>query len=156
MAFLAVRNDKVVFVIPNSKIRLFKHIKKSLHRFDEFVIFVDIWSQITLSLFLWDFTSLKKLPKDMWFKVINYILILCNSCLKWILRIKVLGYYLVERLHACNFIKKRPWHRYFPVNFEKSLRTPFSQNTSGRRLLSILGEPQTLSQFNERWRKKPG
>ena len=26
---------------------------------------------------------------------------------------------------ACNFIKKRLWHRCFPVNFAKSLRTPF-------------------------------
>ena len=31
-----------------------------------------------------------------------------------------------------------PWHRCFPVNFAKFLRTPFSQNTSGRLLLSSL------------------
>ena len=36
---------------------------------------------------------------------------------------------------ACNFIKKRPWHRYFPVNFAKFLRTPFLQNTSGQLFL---------------------
>ena len=39
------------------------------------------------------------------------------------------------RPEACNFIKKRLWHRCFPVNFVKFLRTPFSQNTSGRLLL---------------------
>ena len=31
--------------------------------------------------------------------------------------------------------KKRLWHRCFPVNFEKFLRTSFLQNTSGRLLL---------------------
>ena len=34
-----------------------------------------------------------------------------------------------------NLLKKRLWHRCFPVNFVKFLRTPFSQNTSGRLLL---------------------
>ena len=39
---------------------------------------------------------------------------------------------------ACKFVKKeRLWHRCFLVNFAKFLRTPFSQNTSGRLLLSI-------------------
>ena len=28
-------------------------------------------------------------------------------------------------------LKKRPWHRCFPVNFANFLRTPFLQNTSG-------------------------
>ena len=32
-------------------------------------------------------------------------------------------------------LKKRLWHRCFPVNFVKFLRTPFLQNTSGRLLL---------------------
>ena len=32
--------------------------------------------------------------------------------------------------------KKRLWHTCFPVNFAKSLRTPFLQNTSGRLLLN--------------------
>ena len=32
-------------------------------------------------------------------------------------------------------LKKRLRHRCFPVNFEKFLRTPFSQNNSGRLLL---------------------
>ena len=33
--------------------------------------------------------------------------------------------------------KKRLWHRSFPVNFAKFLRTPFWQNTSGQLLLNI-------------------
>ena len=32
-------------------------------------------------------------------------------------------------------LKKKLWHRCFPVNFAKLLRTPFLQNTSGRLLL---------------------
>ena len=31
-----------------------------------------------------------------------------------------------------------PWHRCFPVNFAKFLRTPFLQNTSGRLLLYFI------------------
>ena len=33
-------------------------------------------------------------------------------------------------------LKKRLWHRCFPVNFAKFLRTPFSQNTS-KKLLQL-------------------
>ena len=33
-------------------------------------------------------------------------------------------------------LKKRLWHRCFPVNFAKFLRLPFLQNTSGRLLLT--------------------
>ena len=32
----------------------------------------------------------------------------------------------------------RLWHRYFPVNCAKFLRTPFLQNTSGRLFLALL------------------
>ena len=32
------------------------------------------------------------------------------------------------RLEACNFIKRRIWHRQFPVNFAKFLRTPILQS----------------------------
>ena len=35
------------------------------------------------------------------------------------------------KFKACNFIKKKLWHRCFSVNFAKILRTPFLQNTSG-------------------------
>ena len=34
-------------------------------------------------------------------------------------------------------LKKRLWHRYFPVSFVKFLRTPFLQNTSGCLLLEL-------------------
>ena len=34
-------------------------------------------------------------------------------------------------------LKKRLWHRCFPVNFVKFLRTPFLQNTPGRLLLNF-------------------
>ena len=38
-------------------------------------------------------------------------------------------------LRPATLLKKRLWHRRFPVNFAKLLRTPFLQNTSGRLLL---------------------
>ena len=42
------------------------------------------------------------------------------------------------KLQARPLLKKRLWHRCFPVNFAKFLRTPFLQNTSGRLLLFLL------------------
>ena len=36
-----------------------------------------------------------------------------------------------------NLLKNRLWHRCFPVNFAKFLRTPFLQNTSGQLLLYL-------------------
>ena len=41
-------------------------------------------------------------------------------------------------LRPTDLLKKRLWHRCFPVNFTKFLRTPFSQNASGRLLLYML------------------
>ena len=38
-------------------------------------------------------------------------------------------------LQACNFIKKRLQHRYFPVKFAKLLRTPILKNICKRLLL---------------------
>ena len=44
--------------------------------------------------------------------------------------------------HLClrpgTLLKKRLWHRCFPVNIVKLLRSPFLQNSSGRFLLCIL------------------
>ena len=37
----------------------------------------------------------------------------------------------VAGLRPSTLLKKRLWHRCFPVNLAKFLRTPFSQNTSG-------------------------
>ena len=39
-------------------------------------------------------------------------------------------------VQPATLLKKRLWHRCFPVNFAKILRTPFLQNTSGRLLLA--------------------
>ena len=39
-------------------------------------------------------------------------------------------------LRATTLLKKRLWHRGFPVNFVKFLRKSFLQNTSGRLLLN--------------------
>ena len=36
-----------------------------------------------------------------------------------------------SRPEPATLLKKRLWHRCFPVNFAKFLRTPFLQNTSG-------------------------
>ena len=43
----------------------------------------------------------------------------------------------VAGLRSATLLKKRLWHRCFPVNFPKFLRRTFLQNTSGRLLLSI-------------------
>ena len=41
----------------------------------------------------------------------------------------------LTKLQAATLFKKRYWHRCFPVNFAKFLRTTFLKNTSGRPLL---------------------
>ena len=43
----------------------------------------------------------------------------------------------VAGLMPATLLKKILWHRCFPVNFSKLLRTPFEQNTSRRLLLLI-------------------
>ena len=47
---------------------------------------------------------------------------------------------------SATLFKKRPWHRCFPVNFVKFLRTPFLQNTSGQ----LLQFPADFVTFNEK------
>ena len=37
----------------------------------------------------------------------------------------------VLELRPATLLKKKLWHRCFPMNFAKFLRTPFSYNTSG-------------------------
>ena len=44
----------------------------------------------------------------------------------------------VSGLWPATLLKRRLWHRCFPVNFTKFLRTPFLQNTYGRLLLLSL------------------
>ena len=43
-----------------------------------------------------------------------------------------------------SLLKKRLWQRCFPVNFEKILRTPFSQNTFGWLLLNRAQRPRNF------------
>ena len=43
--------------------------------------------------------------------------------------------YLFNKVAGATLLKKSLWHRCFPVNFAKFLRTPFLQNTSGKLLL---------------------
>ena len=67
------------------------------------------------------------------------------SIIKGVLRnfVKFTGKHLCQSLffnkvagvRPATLLKKRLWHRCFPVNFAKFLRTPFLQNTSGRLLL---------------------
>ena len=67
------------------------------------------------------------------------------SVKKGVLRnfVKIIGKHLsqslffnkVAGLGPATLFKKRLWHRCFPVNFAKFLRTPFLPNTSGRLLL---------------------
>ena len=49
---------------------------------------------------------------------------------------QILFFNTVADLSPATLLKKRLWHRCFPVNFAKFLRTPFRKNTSGRLLLS--------------------
>ena len=56
-------------------------------------------------------------------------------------------------LRPATLLKKRVWHRCFPVNFVKFLKTPFLQNTSGRLLLpnvsSYFPFPEKFSGFSD-------
>ena len=58
---------------------------------------------------------------------------------------KSLFFNKVAGLRPAILLKKRLWHRRFPVNFAKFLGTSFLQNTSGRLLL-------TISFFPSKWK----
>ena len=49
---------------------------------------------------------------------------------------KLTGKHLYRSLFFNKVKKKRLWHRCFPVNFVKFLRTPFLNNTSGQQFLN--------------------
>ena len=52
--------------------------------------------------------------------------------------------------HLCQsffLLKKRLWHRCFPVSLVKCLRMPFLQNISGRLLLFFIGTKLTCSEL---------
>ena len=61
----------------------------------------------------------------------------------------------VAGLRPAILLKKRPWHKCFPVNFAKFLRTPLLQNTCGWLLLTKLHDPNggkmRLPCFELRW-----
>ena len=62
------------------------------------------------------------------------------SIIKGVLRnfAKFTGKYLCQNLFfVSTLLKKRLWHRYFPVNIKKFLRLPLLQNNSGRLLLNV-------------------
>ena len=54
-----------------------------------------------------------------------------NTCARVSVLIKFLFFNKVAGLRPVTLLKKSLWHRFFPVNFAKFLRTPFLQNTSG-------------------------
>ena len=65
-------------------------------------------------------------------RVINYLTgVLQGDCLSLLLFILSVNL----SLGPATLFKKRLWHRCFPVNLAKFLRTPFLQNTYGRLLL---------------------
>ena len=62
----------------------------------------------------------------------------------------------VADLRPATLLKKRLWHRCFPMSFANFLRTPFLQNTSGWLLLYILYKClhyiSTLTHFYTTWK----
>ena len=58
----------------------------------------------------------------------------------------------VAGLRPAISLKKRLWHRCFPMNFAKFLKTPFLQNTSGRLLLYSIENLSTKSYSVNKWR----
>ena len=81
------------------------------HSFGEF---------ITKSLYLLFFKVSYYFLQHSMFKIIRYVVIV-----------------FALSLMPAILSKKRLWHRCFPVNFVKFLRTPFLQNTPGRLLLEF-------------------
>ena len=55
-----------------------------------------------------------------------------------VFRISHQRYSMKKDLRPTVLLKKRLWHRCFPVNFAKFLRTPFLQNTSGQLFLCFM------------------
>ena len=88
---------------------------------------------ISKGIFLTNYTSRSSRPEEFCEKGVlrNFTKItgkhLCQSL--FLIKLQALG------LRPATLFKKRLWHRCFPVNFAKFLRTSFSQNTSRRLLL---------------------
>ena len=75
-----------------------------------------------------------------------YHWIVCAKCQKHLPEL----FYEKRCSRAATLLKKRLWHRCFPVNFAKFLRTSFLQNTSERLLLKCRDfqrKKETLATF---------
>ena len=55
----------------------------------------------------------------------------------------------VAGLRSATLLKKRLWHRFFPVNFAKCLRKLFVQNTYGRLLLWVTASETSNTKYLE-------
>ena len=64
-----------------------------------------------------------------------------------------LFFYKAEGLRPATLLRKRVWHRCFPVNFVKFLRTPFLQNTSGYCFFVDYLKLNFMHQWNKTWFK---
>ena len=76
-------------------------------------------------------TYFQKQPVEVFYKngvLKKFVKFTENTCARVSFLIKLLA--LPQTL-----LKRRLWHRFFPVDFAKFLRTPFLQNTTGRLLL---------------------
>ena len=60
----------------------------------------------------------------------------------------------VAGLTSATLLKKRLWHRCFPVDFAKFLRTPFVQNTSGRLLLWTTASETSNTKYLELMKRR--
>ena len=54
----------------------------------------------------------------------------------------------LRQSRPATLLKKRLWHMCFPRNFAKFLRTPFSQNTSGRLIPKLQCNKRARTQIN--------
>ena len=63
----------------------------------------------------------------------------------WLLNFKSFAIYVCvyrSSQRPTTLLKKRPWHRCFPMNFAKFLRTPFLQNTCNAESLVLISNQQ--------------
>ena len=105
----------------------------------QWLLSVTIWSdQVSLSdciYILRYWVSIQKQPPEVFYEKrcsLNFRRIQGNHLFQSLFFSKVAG------LRSATLLKRRLWHRCFPVNFAKFLRTAFLQNTSERLLLCII------------------
>ena len=60
----------------------------------------------------------------------------------------------ITDLKAATLLKKKLWHKCFPVNFAKFLRTPYLQNTSERLLLILFVACFFIFSFTKNFRNE--